>query len=109
MIPLFIPDLGIFILYYPIWVLSTQFGYKCYNIKKGAVMEFKDILKTIRKEKGMTQKDVYELLKISPNGYASWEQGRTEPDINSIKKLCKIFDVSADYLLGLEDETGTKI
>ena len=72
-------------------------------------MEFKDNLKAIRKEKGMTQKDVYELLKISPNGYASREQGRTEPDIKSIKKLCKIFDVSADYLLGLEDETGTKL
>ena len=33
----------------------------------------------------------------------SWEQGRTEPDIKTIVKLCKIFDVSADYLLGLED------
>lgn len=75
-----------------------------YVINIGKIMEFKDILKSIRKERGMTQKDVYELLKISPNGYASWEQGRTEPDIKSIKKLCKIFDVSADYLLGLEDE-----
>lgn len=71
--------------------------------------EFKDILKSIRKERGMTQRDVYELLNISANGYASWEQGRTEPDINTIKKLCKIFDVSADYLLGLEDESGTKL
>ena len=71
--------------------------------------EFKDILKSIRKERGMTQRDVYELLNISANGYASWEQGRTEPDINTIKKLCKIFDVSADYLLGLEDESGGKL
>ncbi len=71
--------------------------------------EFKDILKSIRKERGMTQRDVYELLNISANGYASWEQGRTEPDINTIKKLCKIFDVSADYLLGLEDESGAKL
>lgn len=72
-------------------------------------MEFKDILKSIRKERGMTQKDVYELLNMSANGYASWEQGRTEPDIKSIKKLCKIFEVSADYLLGLEDEMGKKL
>ncbi|MFR1554136.1 MAG: helix-turn-helix domain-containing protein [Coriobacteriales bacterium] len=72
-------------------------------------MEFREILKSVRKERGMTQKDVYERLNISPNGYASWEQGRTEPDIKSIKKLCKIFDVSADYLLGLEDEMGTKL
>ena len=51
----------------------------------------------------MTQKDVYTLLQVSPNCYASREQGRTQPDIESIKKLCIIFDVSADYLLGPED------
>ena len=53
----------------------------------------------------MTQKDVYEKLNISPNGYASYEQGRTEPNINTIKQLCKIFGVSADVLLGIEDES----
>ena len=66
-------------------------------------MEFKDKLKSIRKECGMTQKNVYEILGVSPNCYASWEQGRTQPDIDTIKKLCKIFDVSADDLLGIKD------
>ena len=54
-------------------------------------MEFKDTLKMIRKERGMTQKDVYELLKISANGYASWEQGRTEPDIKKHQKTVQNF------------------
>lgn len=49
------------------------------------------------------------MLGVSPNCYASWEQGRTQPDIESIRKLCMIFDVSADYMLGLEDEYGCKI
>ena len=71
-------------------------------------MEFRLQLKEIRKMRGMTQKDVYLKLQVSPNCYASWEQGRTEPDIASIKKLCEIFDVSADHLLGLEDEYGMK-
>lgn len=71
-------------------------------------MEFKDRLKAIRKEKGMTQKDVYLLLNISANGYASWEQGRTEPDIKMIKKICKIYEVSSDYLLGISDEKNQK-
>lgn len=66
-------------------------------------MEFKDSLKEIRRECGMTQKDVYTILQVSPNCYASWEQGRTQPDIDSIKKLCRIFDVTADYLLGLQE------
>lgn len=66
-------------------------------------MKFCDRLKEIRRECGFIQKDIYTRLKVSPNCYASWEQGRTQPDIESIKKLCKIFEVSADYLLGLED------
>lgn len=66
-------------------------------------MKFNEILKQIRKENNMTQKDVYLALQVSPNCYASWEQGRTQPDIDSIKKLCKIFNVSADCLLGLEE------
>ena len=67
-------------------------------------MKFNERLKEIRRDSGLIQKDVYTLLQVSPNCYASWEQGRTQPDIESIKKLCRIFDVSADYLLGLEDE-----
>lgn len=67
-------------------------------------MKFNEILREIRRESGMTQKDVYTILQVSPNCYASWEQGRTQPDIENLKKLCTIFDVSADYLLGLEDK-----
>ena len=67
-------------------------------------MKFNERLKEIRRDSGLIQKDVYTRLQVSPNCYASWEQGRTQPDIESIKKLCRIFDVSADYLLGLEDE-----
>lgn len=66
-------------------------------------MRFNERLKMIRQESGKTQKAVYEELGISPNGYASYEQGRTEPSIDTLIKLCKIFDVSADYLLGLTD------
>lgn len=67
-------------------------------------MRFCERLKGIRLECGMTQKDVYLQLNLSPNGYASYEQGRTEPNVETIVKLCKIFDVSADYLLGLRDD-----
>lgn len=72
-------------------------------------MNFNDILKQTRKERGYTQKDIYLMLKVSPNCYASWEQGRTQPDIENIKKLCNIFDVSADYLIGLTDEWGNRL
>ena len=66
-------------------------------------MKFCKRLKAIRLENGKTQKDMYEALEISANGYASYEQGRTEPSIEILIKICKILDVSADYLLGLQD------
>lgn len=69
-------------------------------------MTFAERLKTIRMDCNMTQRDVYTLLNISPNGYASYEQGRTEPNIATLKQLCSIFRVSADYLLGISDSDG---
>ena len=66
-------------------------------------MKFCERLKAIRMESGMTQKAVCEKLGLSLNGYASYEQGRTEPNVETLKALCKLFEVSADYLLGLED------
>lgn len=71
-------------------------------------MQFKERLKSIRIEKNLTQKQVYTKLGVSPNCYASYEQGRTEPNIETIKQLCYIFQVSSDYLLGLEDDYGQK-
>lgn len=60
-------------------------------------------IKELRVEKGITQKQLAKLINKSETGVASWEQGLSEPCINDIRLLCKIFDVSADYLLGLED------
>lgn len=52
----------------------------------------------------MTQKQLAKLLNKSETGFASWEQGLSEPSVNDLRLLCKIFNVSADELLGLEDE-----
>ena len=71
-------------------------------------MEFAKKLKAIRIEKGYTQRYMHTQLGISPNGYASYEQGRTEPNIETLKRICILLDVSANYLVGLEDENGEK-
>ena len=65
--------------------------------------EVKYKLKELRLEKGYTQKQVAAYLNKSETGYASWEQGLAEPSINDIILLCKLYSVSADYILGLED------
>ena len=66
-------------------------------------MKFQERLIEELKSCGKTQKEVYTALGMSANGYASYEQGRTEPSIQTLIKMCEIFEVSPDYLLGLED------
>lgn len=66
-------------------------------------MEIKEKIKELRKSKGLTQLQISNLLNISKTGYASWEQGLAEPNIQYIKKMCVIFDVSADELLDIDD------
>lgn len=65
--------------------------------------EIKTRIKELRRERGLTQKQLSKLVNKSETGLASWEQGLSEPSVNDIRLLCKIFEVSADYLLGLED------
>lgn len=65
--------------------------------------EIKYRIKELRKEKNLTQKQLASLMNKSVTGLASWEQGLSEPNVNDLRLLCKIFEVSADYLLGLSD------
>ena len=65
--------------------------------------EIKNRIKELRKELNLTQKEMAKLVNKSETGYASWEQGLAEPNVNDIRKMCKIFNVSADYFLGLRD------
>ena len=66
-------------------------------------------LKESRKIAGYTQKQVAEKMGMVQPSYIKYELGKLELDYQKMIFLCKLFDVSADYLLGLEDETGSKI
>lgn len=64
---------------------------------------FSQRLKELRIEKKMTQKELAIVLKTNNSSICDWECCRAEPCIESILQICHFFDVSADYLLGLED------
>lgn len=66
-------------------------------------MEFCKKLKTLRLEKGLTQKQVSIQLEVTDSCYRNYELGIREPSLDVLKKICQVFDVSADYLLGLVD------
>lgn len=66
-------------------------------------MEFKDRLKMLRKEKNLTQMKLGELLNYGYTAVANYESGRNQPSISDLKKIASIFNVSMDYLLGVND------
>lgn len=70
--------------------------------------KFSDRLKDARQFNGYSQKQLAQILGITESGYAHWEQGRTEPNTETLCKLCQILNVSSDYLIGLENEDGTQ-
>ena len=65
---------------------------------------FYEKLKDLRIEKGLKQKDIAKELGISTTCYAGYEQGYRQPDLIMLTKICVLFDVSADYLLGLTEK-----
>ena len=60
-------------------------------------------IKSIRTEKGLTQAQLGEILSVSQDNVSLWEKGKSLPTVEHIINICKHFEVSADYLLGLED------
>lgn len=56
-------------------------------------------LRAARLEKNMTQKQVASHLNVVESCYANWEQGRTEPNIEMLRKLSALLEVSLDDLI----------
>ena len=59
-------------------------------------------LKIARIGKGLSQKQVAELLDVSKSTISQYETGESSPPTSALMKLTSIFGVSADFLLGLE-------
>lgn len=59
-------------------------------------------LKKSRLGKGLTQKQVAEKLYMTQQQYSRFENGIFELNYSQIIFLCELFEISADYLLGLE-------
>ena len=59
-------------------------------------------LKVLRAEYNLTQASVAEKLGLSQQMYSKYESGATVLDADMVRKLCELYGVSADYLLGIE-------
>ena len=66
-------------------------------------------LKTLRQEKGLTQQQLAERLNVVKASVSGYEQNAIHPSAEMLIQICKFFDVSADYLLGLSDTREFKM
>ena len=65
-------------------------------------------LRYLLSNSGKKQKDICVELGVSKQKLSKWKTGYNEPSLDELMMLALYFDVSADYLLGLEDDSGSK-
>lgn len=58
----------------------------------------------LRREQGWNQKELGDKLSVGQTTVSAWETGKNEPDYKSIRAMAELFEVSADYLLGFDDD-----
>ena len=58
----------------------------------------------LREKRGMSQKEVADLLKVTRTQISDLENGKTGTTLDRLLQLCELYRVSADYLLGITDD-----
>ena len=66
-------------------------------------MEFRDRIKKMRTEKGMTHAQLAAMIERGESAVRMWEAGKSKPDMDTVLKLCEIFECSIDYMFGMSD------
>lgn len=69
--------------------------------------DYRTRLRNIREDRDLTQAEVGKVLNKSQQGYNHIEAGRAELKIDDLAKLCKFYNLSADYIIGLTNEAKT--
>ena len=63
-------------------------------------METKEILQELRKKHGLTQDELAEKVFVTRQAVSRWESGDTTPNVDTLKLLSRLYDVSINTLLG---------
>lgn len=66
---------------------------------------FSEQLKKLRNQNGISQKELAAKLLVSQQTVAKWETEGSTPNPTTLAKICDIFKVSSDYLLGITNTT----
>lgn len=66
--------------------------------------EYIQIIRDLREDADLTQSEVAQKLGTSQTMYARYERGANELPIRHLIALCKLYNISCDYILGLKEE-----
>lgn len=69
----------------------------------GCTMDYIRRIRDLREDADLTQSEVAAMLGTSQTMYARYERGANELPLRHLVKLCRIYHVSSDYILGLTD------
>ena len=64
-------------------------------------MDYRDRLRALREDRDLSQAELGKVLNKSQQGYSHIENGRAELKIDDLALLCRFYNVSADYIIGL--------
>lgn len=67
-------------------------------------MDYRTRIRGLREDHDLTQSEVGKILQKSQQGYSHIEAGRAELKIEDLAKLCRYYNVSSDYVIGLVNE-----
>lgn len=63
-----------------------------------------EIISSIRREKGLTQKDLAEKLNVTDKAVSKWERDIALPDINTLPKLAEILNITIEELIAAKPQ-----
>lgn len=70
------------------------------------MLNFGERLRMARERAGLSQLEVYKKINLNNKSLSRYENNATAPDPETVKALIELYDVSADFILGLSDEMG---
>lgn len=70
---------------------------------------FNERIKELRKSLGINQVEFGNRLNVTKQCVSNWENGNIQPSIDMLIKICSVFHVSSDYLLGIKNDCSLDV
>ncbi|MBR6413729.1 MAG: helix-turn-helix transcriptional regulator [Oscillospiraceae bacterium] len=67
-------------------------------------MDYRERLRQLREDRDLTQAEIGKTIQKSQQGYNHIETGRAELKIEDLVSLCRFYNLSADYVIGLTNQ-----